>query len=265
MVGAHAAAPHSVGRGDRRFVRRAVLLRPRARVRAHRAQAARRLVQKRAVRALPLRGRRASPAVVPRRPGSPGGRRRLRHGRGLGGGVSAWGAGRTRARETNARERDERACPRAPARPSRVRRAPRFSLAPPNPGSTRPPLPPRRALAALCPNPWEKRPATAQLCRAADAERHPATARIPPALCRVIFAAAGEIFVRRGADRDFSSRFEESNPRTWLENRGKSVSNPAKTRANSLDSTSKRREGAEARKSAGKVSRKYLEVVFFFV
>jgi hypothetical protein len=177
VVGAHAAAPHSVGRGDRRFVRRAVLLRPRARVRAHRAQAARRLVQKRAVRALPLRGRRASPAVVPRRPGSPGGRRRLRHGRGLGGGVSAWGAGRTRARETNARERDERACPRAPARPSRVRRAPRFSLAPPNPGSTRPPLPPRRALAALCPNPWEKRPATAQLCRAADAERHPATAR----------------------------------------------------------------------------------------
>ena len=57
--------------------------------------------------------------------------------------------------------------------------------------------------------------------------------------------AAGEIFVRRGADRDFSSRFEESNPRTWLENRGKSESNPAKTRANSLDSTSKRREGAE--------------------
>ena len=264
MVGAHAAAPHSVGRGDRRFVRRAVLLRPRARVRAHRAQAARRLVQKRAVRALPLRGRRASLAVVPRRPGSPGGRRRLRHGRGLGGGVSAWvpveraRERRTRARETNALApappRGPRACGELPAFPSRLR--------------TRV----RRALRSL-------RAARSRRCALtrgkSDRRLHSCVApRMPNAIPRPreyhrrsaeLFAAAGEIFVRRGADRDFSSRFEETNPRTWLENRGKSESNPAKTRANSLDSTSKRREGAEARKSAGKVSRKYLEVVFFFV
>lgn len=165
---------------------------------------------------------------------------------------------RTRARETNALApappRGPRACGELPAFPSRLR--------------TRV----RRALRSL-------RAARSRRCALtrgkSDRRLHSCVApRMPNAIPRPreyhrrsaeLFAAAGEIFVRRGADRDFSSRFEESNPRTWLENRGKSASNPAKTRANSLDSTSKRREGAEARKSAGKVSRKYLEVVFFFV
>ena len=121
MVGAHAAAP-SVGRGDRRFVRRAVLLRPRARVRAHRAQAARRLVQKRAVGHSPPRatpGRRPPPPRKPRRstpaPPWPGPRRR-----------SARGVPVERAERDNARERDERACPRAPRGPRACGELPAF-------------------------------------------------------------------------------------------------------------------------------------------
>ena len=172
---------------------------------------------------------------------------------------------------SNARERDERARERRTRLPPRPRTAlARAASSPAFPSRLRTRV--RRALRSL-------RAARSRRCALtrgkSDRRLHSCVApRMPNAIPRPrddhrrsaeLFAAAGEIFVRRGADRDFSSRFEETNPRTWLENRGKSESNPAKTRANSLDSTSKRREGAEARKSAGKVSRKYLEVVFFFV
>ena len=69
MVGAHPAAPHAVGRRPARLfflsARRLVgVVSARARVRAHRAHAARVVVQQRAVRTLPLRRRSSGVAVA---------------------------------------------------------------------------------------------------------------------------------------------------------------------------------------------------------
>ena len=69
VVGAHAAAPHAVGRRPARLfllsARRLVgVVSARARVRAHRAHAARVVVQQRAVRTLPLRRRSSGVAVA---------------------------------------------------------------------------------------------------------------------------------------------------------------------------------------------------------